>query len=120
MNRRSFTARMAAATGVSPLSTLLTAGNLSLGIVSLLPDIREAARLGRLVLARDAGAAAAGEALVAVLEVTGGRNPHGIREAFAERRRADFAMLDTQVVDGWVLARAEAQLCAACVRVERP
>jgi hypothetical protein len=37
---------------------------------------------------------------------------HRTHTRFAERRRREFANGDTVVIDGWILARSEARLCA--------
>jgi hypothetical protein len=117
MSRRRFTIGAAIGAGASALVAVTTPGCGKLGLYALLPDIREAARLGQLVLVHDRDAAAAGEALVATLDAEANGDSESMRDAFFERRRADFAALDTVVVDGWVLARAEAEICAACARV---
>lgn len=73
-------------------------------------DTRLAARLGRRHLAMDASAGARGRALAADLAAHG---TDAGKQRLAERKKADFAVLDLVVVDGWVMARAEADLCAA-------
>lgn len=77
---------------------------------SLFGDIGLAARVGRLYHARDPGAGTRGRALVADL----GAFPSSARpNRLRERTDADFEALDVVVVDGWVMARSEAELCAA-------
>ncbi|MGI9421194.1 MAG: hypothetical protein ACR2RA_25490 [Geminicoccaceae bacterium] len=72
-------------------------------------DARLAGRLGRGHLAVDAGAAARGRTLAAELFAL---RSDARRRRLLEQRNADLAALDVVVVDGWVLARAEADLCA--------
>ena len=45
-------------------------------------------------------------------ELEGLDRPEDIRATLSQRRLADFACGDSLVVDGWVMARSEAQLCA--------
>lgn len=73
-------------------------------------DIGLAARVGRLYHADDPRAGARGRALVADLAAF--RAP-AREKRLRERTDADLAALDVVVVDGWVMARSEADLCAA-------
>jgi hypothetical protein len=69
-----------------------------------------AARLGRLHHANDPAAAARGRALVSDLAA----QPVLAREIrLRQHTDADLSALDVVVVDGWVMARTEADLCAA-------
>lgn len=45
-------------------------------------------------------------------------SPARFRDKFVEQRRRDFLRGDTIVLDGWVLARCEADVCAALVLLE--
>jgi hypothetical protein len=95
-------ARAASATdAVDPLATLLA---------RMTPERAAAARLGRAYLAvADQERLAA---TAASLRCTCGDGVAGLRQAVAARARADLARGDTVVVDGWVLARAEAETLA--------
>jgi len=42
----------------------------------------------------------------------GEADPDRLRRALDDRRRRDFAAGDTVLIDGWILARTEARLCA--------
>jgi hypothetical protein len=112
MDRRKMLVTAAAATGASVLPHQPAAAGVS-ALDVLLPAGPEAERLGRRVLERHPRTAAAGRALAASLEVACGTNPETIRGAFADHRAVQLAALDTCVVDGWVLARCEAEICAA-------
>lgn len=85
----------------------------------LLPAGPEAERLGRLVLQGHPAAGVAGHALAASLETAAGGEPAAIRAAFARLRDGQLAALETRVVDGWVLARCETEICAARAVVGR-
>lgn len=72
-----------------------------------------AAHIGRLYRMKAPGAAARGMALVADLAAC----PADDREErLRARAGADLVDLDVVVVDGWVMARSEADLCAAVHR----
>jgi hypothetical protein len=45
----------------------------------------------------------------------GDREMSALRRQLAARSRADFASGDTIIVDGWIVARTEARLCALTV-----
>jgi hypothetical protein len=73
-------------------------------------DPRLAASIGRRHRVIDPAAAARGRALVRRLAAGGSeRAAHALRRTIAD----DLARLDVTVVDGWVMARAEADFCAA-------
>ena len=73
-------------------------------------DSRFAARIGRIRHANDPTSAVRGRALVADL-VAQQAPLRGQR--LLERADADLTALNVVVVDGWVMARSEADLCAA-------
>lgn len=73
-------------------------------------DPSVAAHRGRLHLAKDAGAAWRGRALAAELAA---HLPADRERRLFELKCADLDNLDVVVVDGWVMARTEADLCAA-------
>jgi hypothetical protein len=73
-------------------------------------DDRLAARLGRLHLRQDPSAGERGRSLT--VELDDPQAPSK-QERLLERSRADFEKLDIVTVDGWVMARSEADLCAA-------
>ena len=73
-------------------------------------DVSLASRIGRLYQASHPDAGARGRALVADLAVF----PWSSRQKrLRERTNADLEALDVVVVDGWLMARSEAELCAA-------
>ncbi len=76
----------------------------------LFGDASVAARIGRLRQAQDGNAGARGRMLIADLAP---HFPAAREQRLRERARADFEALDVVVVDGWVMACAEADLCAA-------
>lgn len=76
----------------------------------LFGDARLAARLGARHLSQDPAAGRRGRLLAA--ELVSGHDPDE-QQALAARVADQLARLDTVVVDGWVMARAEADLCAA-------
>ncbi len=76
----------------------------------LFGDASFAARIGRIRLAEDGKAGARGRMLIADLAPDSARAK---AERLHERIAADFETLDVVVVDGWVMARTEADLCAA-------
>ncbi len=73
-------------------------------------DDRLAARLGRLHLMQDKSAGSRGRSLAAELD---GLRETARQERLQARCRTDFSNLDVVTVDGWVMARSEADLCAA-------
>lgn len=76
----------------------------------LFGDARLAARLGARHLVQDPASGRRGRLLVAELASGGDLDE---RQALAARIADQLARLETVVVDGWVMARAEADLCAA-------
>jgi hypothetical protein len=68
--------------------------------LALAPEERDAARLARLLFA---GIAEARRPFAGV---------DALRRAIGAHRERDFAAGDTVLVDGWILARTEARLCA--------
>lgn len=76
-------------------------------------DASEAARLGASHAALDPAAGDRGRRLVNDLAVGAGRNQNALRALLGRRIVDELADLDTVVVDGWVMARSEADLCAA-------
>jgi len=77
---------------------------------NLFGDASFAAQIGRLHLARDRGAGGRGRTLCA--ELAARPTPAAARR-LREHVNADLKALDVVVVDGWVMARSEADLCAA-------
>jgi hypothetical protein len=73
-------------------------------------DDRLAAHLGEVHQERDSAAGARGRALAAELK---GLQADARQERLQARRQRDFETLDIVTVDGWVMARSEADLCAA-------
>ena len=69
-----------------------------------------AARIGQISLARDEASGSRGRALAAELASF---RPTSGRRHLQERIDTDLEALDLVVVDGWVMARTEADLCAA-------
>jgi hypothetical protein len=80
---------------------------------ALLADPAAARTLGRRVLAQVPGCALAAAATARELATVAGGSPARLHEELARRVGADFAGDRVLVVDGWVLARSEALLCAA-------
>lgn len=73
-------------------------------------DDHVAARLGGLHQRQNPKAAARGRSLAAeLLKLSSSAR----QEHWQKRTRAELAALDIVTVDGWVLARSEADLCAA-------
>lgn len=83
----------------------------------LLSDLGGARAIGRRYLALAPQEAAPG-LLARCLDAETGAGacgeagPERLRRALDEQRRRDFAAGDTVVIDGWILARTEARLCA--------
>ncbi len=76
----------------------------------LFGDASFAAHIGRIRQAEDSKAGARGQLLIADLA----SDPEQAKKKrLRERIAADFEALDVVVVDGWVMARTEADLCAA-------
>ncbi|MGI9509857.1 MAG: hypothetical protein ACR2QJ_10990 [Geminicoccaceae bacterium] len=73
-------------------------------------DISVAADMGRLYQKSVPEAGRRGRAIVAELAAFRLR---AREQRLRERTQADLAALDVVVVDGWVMARSEAELCAA-------
>ena len=73
-------------------------------------DPRRAALVGLACQRQDRSAGARGQALTAELAAIPG---HAREEHLRERALDDLSKLDIVVVDGWVMARSEADLCAA-------
>lgn len=76
-------------------------------------DASKAARLGASHMAMDPLAGDRGRRLVNDLTGRVGNDGNALRTAFGLRIVDEMAELDTVVVDGWVMARSEADLCAA-------
>jgi hypothetical protein len=90
-------------------------------LLHMLPDRSHAAVIGRAYLAshpEEAGLDAVLRHLEGLTDASG-----DVRGAIAARLRRDFEERDTVRLDGWVLARTEARLCALCALLndrERP
>lgn len=76
----------------------------------LFGDDRVAAHLGRLHLRQDPMAGARGRSILADLAAA---SPTSRETDLRARSQAELAALEVVTVDGWVLARSEADLCAA-------
>ncbi|MEZ5930466.1 MAG: hypothetical protein R3F54_00645 [Alphaproteobacteria bacterium] len=76
----------------------------------LFGDDRLAAGLGRLYQQQDPQAGRRGLSLVAELASI---EPSARERRLLARRQTELAALDVVTIDGWVLARSEADLCAA-------
>lgn len=96
--------------GLALPAAWLSRGRADLLFSDMFGDARLAASLGRRHLAVDAGAARRGRRLAAELAAQG---VDASRRRLSECKDADLRALDVVVVDGWVMARAEADLCAA-------
>lgn len=110
---------LGAAAGAMPLVAGARNGDtspsdpLSRALLTLLPDHVPARAAGRRYLAGDAtGSSGAVERCRALLAPYYGE-PLLLAAALRRRRAFDFAHRDSVVLDGWVLARCEADLCAA-------
>lgn len=71
--------------------------------------------IGHLYLAQEPAERNASDLLRQLPEIAaqaGPGTPAGIRTALAARRQADFVGGDTVLLDGWIIARSEARLCA--------
>lgn len=79
---------------------------------ALLPRTDDAAVVGRAYLAQYATEADAGLLRRRLVSLTA--EPRRLRAAIGERIRRDFAEGDTVRIEGWVLSRTEARLCALC------
>ena len=81
-------------------------------LVELLPTRADAAVIGRAYLAANPAEADLNRL---VRQLTALANtPSDLQAAIGDRLRRDFADRDTVRLDGWVLARTEARLCAVC------
>lgn len=98
--------------GLLPLIERLTAADAASLLRNLVTDREGAARLGRTYLAAHPGEARGGGLVRALAGPTGPTSASGASSAVAARIRSDYAAGNTVVVDGWVLSRAEARLCA--------
>ncbi len=76
-------------------------------------DASMAACLGARHIEVDSAAGDRGRRLVDDLIMRAGRDWDALRRVLAQRIADDMAALDTVVVDGWVMARSEADFCAA-------
>ena len=73
-------------------------------------DDRIAAQLGKLYQRQDPSAGARGRSLAAKLAAM---RSSARQDYLQMRSQADLAALDIVTIDGWVMARSEADLCAA-------
>lgn len=80
-------------------------------LVRLTPDVATARRLGRAYLASLASDAGL-RAMLARLEAARPQDVAALRDVAAGLARADLARGEVVVVEGWVLARAEAEILA--------
>ena len=85
----------------------------------LVTDIERASLVGRSYLRahpeRNRREVLLADAGLARLEAHGGDGPSSLRSSLAARREQEFLLGDTVMVDGWLLARSEASLCALLV-----
>lgn len=84
-------------------------------IRALFSDPGAARALGERYLAAYLGAEADALALAARLQSARPADATGLRQALARQRQADAARRAFAIVDGWVLPKAEAQVCALTV-----
>lgn len=95
-------------------------------LLSLLAHRDSAARIGRLYLRRFPGEADARRLASMILgqasaPAAAPSAPDALRRQVAQRRRQDFATGETVRVEGWILSRSEARLCAlAALPKSRP
>ena len=101
---------------VTPLACLawptawLSSVNAQTLFADMFGDVRIAERLGQLYLSKDRNAGERGRQIALELAAYGGSSR---QEQLQDRCQSDLAGLDVVVVDGWVLARSEADLCSA-------
>lgn len=81
-------------------------------LVALFTDREDARAVGRAFLATHPAEADRARLLAALAGLEQIQTPTGLRQAFAGFRERDFQAGDIVIVDGWVLARCEARLCA--------
>ncbi len=110
--------------GCALLGTLLPAGTAHAtvgGLLGSIADVASAARVGQSVrLARVVEADRAGLSLAILPDgITMPRGPAQVRSELVNRIKADFAVGDMVVVQGWALSRTEARLCAL-IALENP
>ena len=96
-------------------------GSLTQKIEQLFSDTDSARVVGLRYLAESPGSAYG--ALDRVRELADASYRHGAKASFEEQlvrqRRDDFASCKSVIIDGWVMARCEADLCAALVCLAR-
>jgi hypothetical protein len=78
---------------------------------TILGDPDAARALGRAYLGREPGAVHGVMELARDLMAAAARGPEAVRRRVAMRRECDWRAGNVVVVDGWVLARTEAELC---------
>jgi hypothetical protein len=94
--------------GLTPTTT----PEFDVALRELLPSQADATVIGRAYLAANPVEA---DLDLLVRQLTAlAREPSDLRAAIGDRLRRDFADRDTVRLDGWVLARTEARLCAVC------
>lgn len=111
MRRRIFLGGLGATALCSVLASPLPAASLPLPSRRRLPDLPGVARIGRRYLElhpEDASRAA----LAGRLGCAAGAGWEALGAALGPARQADFRAGRTLLVDGWVVAEAEARLCA--------
>jgi hypothetical protein len=84
-------------------------------VTALWSDAERACRIGRSYLAQvpeDADPDRLAAILLGEQGANAGMSADALRARFALARMRDFEAGDTVIVDGWVLARTEARLCA--------
>jgi hypothetical protein len=132
LHRRAFLAgsgAVVAALAAPALATLFGCGRrptLAQALVGFYRDPESAARVGQAVLAAVPSEATA-EAVVAALagdrraelEALAASDPAALRALLQEQHRRDFEDGRTVAIDGWVLSRTEARLCAVAALARR-
>lgn len=106
LRRRTVLALAVAAAGFATTRVQLSAESVSAALHRLLGRSSGVRAFGRVVHGRRADAATD---LLALLD---GLDGSVVRSRLAELRAEDFAAGRVEVIDGWVLARTEAEACA--------
>jgi len=109
--------RFAAATVDSPTRHISEAERLRHVVKALFADPNAARQVGAEYLARFPDVACG--ALERISLAVAGRTPASLRSWLNRQRQTDFAGGRSVIVDGWVLARCEADICAVLAHPPR-
>jgi hypothetical protein len=120
VSRRAVLGALAASAVITalPRSAYASSTDVTQTLLSFIDDRRSAAALGQIWIRVDhphASPAGVVSRLTATLEAqgwSGSKDPAELRQRFNEAVRADYKNGETVAVEGWQIARTQAELCA--------